>query len=168
MASPLTRTLARLRSPTYPNTGSVARDHLASERTFLAWIRTGLGFVALGIAIERFSQLDLSELLHPQSSPTTTATATATAASSSQNQRAQSQQDRDQTRALVGPLLGLGSGSIVYGAARYFSNLVMLERGLFRPAYYGVAVLAAGVAGLSGGLYGNVVRIGRRNREEAE
>ncbi|TLS27869.1 hypothetical protein PpBr36_00748 [Pyricularia pennisetigena] len=165
MTSPLTRALSRLRSPTYPNTGSVARDHLASERTFLAWIRTGLGFVALGIAIERFSQLDLSQLLHPQSSPTATATATA---SSSQHQRAQGQQDRDQTRALVGPLLGLGSGSIVYGAARYFSNLTMLERGLFRPAYYGVAVLAAGVAGLSGGLYGSVVRMGRRSREEAE
>ncbi|TLD26472.1 hypothetical protein PspLS_04447 [Pyricularia sp. CBS 133598] len=172
MASPLTRTLARLRSPTYPNTGSVARDHLASERTFLAWIRTGLGFVALGIAIERFSQLDLSELLRPQSSATTTAAAASSSSSSSaspsQHQRAQSQHDRDQTRALVGPLLGLGSGSIVYGAARYFSNLVMLERGLFRPAYYGVAVLAAGVAGLSGGLYGNVVRMGRRSREEAE
>ncbi|TLD13801.1 uncharacterized protein PgNI_04307 [Pyricularia grisea] len=167
MASPLTRTLARLRSPTYPNTGSVARDHLASERTFLAWIRTGLGFVALGIAIERFSQLDLSELLHPQSSPAATSTASSSSSSSKQ-QGAQSQQDRDQTRVMVGPLLGLGSGSIVYGAARYFSNLVMLERGLFRPAYYGVAVLAASVAGLSGGLYGNVVRMGRRSREEEE
>lgn len=48
--------LSRLpwKTPIYQNTGSTARDHLASERTFLAWLRTGLGFIALGIAIERF------------------------------------------------------------------------------------------------------------------
>ncbi|KAA8494758.1 hypothetical protein FVE85_2999 [Porphyridium purpureum] len=28
------------------NTGSTARDHLANERTFLAWSRTGLSFMA--------------------------------------------------------------------------------------------------------------------------
>lgn len=27
------------------NTGSTARDHLANERTFLAWSKTGLGFL---------------------------------------------------------------------------------------------------------------------------
>lgn len=30
-------------------------DHLANERTFLAWIRTGLGIIVLGFVIERFS-----------------------------------------------------------------------------------------------------------------
>lgn len=34
-----------------PNTGSVARDILATERTFLAWARTGLGFVGAGSAL---------------------------------------------------------------------------------------------------------------------
>ncbi|CAF3343867.1 unnamed protein product [Rotaria socialis] len=29
-------------------------DHLANERTFLAWIRTGLGIFAFGCAIARF------------------------------------------------------------------------------------------------------------------
>ncbi|KKY19470.1 hypothetical protein UCDDS831_g05440 [Diplodia seriata] len=61
--------MALMRGPIYRNTGSVARDHLASERTFLAWLRTGLGFVALGIAIERFSQLDLTELLAATRTP---------------------------------------------------------------------------------------------------
>ena len=50
---------SRLAAPTYKNTGSIARDNLASERTFLAWTRTGLGFVALGIAVERFSRFEL-------------------------------------------------------------------------------------------------------------
>lgn len=33
------------------NKGSVARDHLALERTFLAWLRTSLAFASIGIAI---------------------------------------------------------------------------------------------------------------------
>eukprot|EP00808_Paulinella_micropora_P020649 g17207.t1 len=33
------------------NEGSVARDHLANERTFLAWARTGLGFLGGGTAV---------------------------------------------------------------------------------------------------------------------
>ena len=31
------------------NTGSVARDHLASERTFLAYVRTSLAFASAGV-----------------------------------------------------------------------------------------------------------------------
>jgi putative membrane protein len=31
------------------------RDHLANERTFLAWLRTGVAFVVFGFAIGRFS-----------------------------------------------------------------------------------------------------------------
>eukprot|EP00934_Nitzschia_sp_Nitz4_P007030 Nitzschia sp. Nitz4//scaffold60_size111251//50543//51223//NITZ4_004149-RA/size111251-exonerate_protein2genome-gene-0.59-mRNA-1//1//CDS//3329555570//7020//frame0 len=34
-----------------PNQGSIARDLLAGERTFLAWSRTGLGFVGAGSAL---------------------------------------------------------------------------------------------------------------------
>ena len=39
---------------TIDNTGSTARDHLANERTFLAWTRTGLGLTALGVALAQF------------------------------------------------------------------------------------------------------------------
>lgn len=35
------------------NEGSTARDHLANERTFLAWVRTALGTVGLGVVLER-------------------------------------------------------------------------------------------------------------------
>ena len=31
------------------------RDHLANERTFLAWIRTNLGIMAFGFIVEKFS-----------------------------------------------------------------------------------------------------------------
>jgi putative membrane protein len=35
------------------NRESTARDHLANERTFLAWVRTALGLVGLGVLVER-------------------------------------------------------------------------------------------------------------------
>lgn len=34
-----------------PDGGSLARDHLANERTYLAWVRTGLGSAAVGAAV---------------------------------------------------------------------------------------------------------------------
>ena len=34
------------------NTGSTARDHLANERTFLAWAGTALSFVGLGVGVD--------------------------------------------------------------------------------------------------------------------
>ena len=40
---------------TYTNDASVARDLLANERTFLAWLRTSLNAAALGIVLAKFS-----------------------------------------------------------------------------------------------------------------
>ncbi len=42
------------------NKGSVARDHLALERTFLAWLRTSLAFASIGIAITQLFRLNTS------------------------------------------------------------------------------------------------------------
>mmetsp|Transcript_24087 Transcript_24087/g.75825 ORF Transcript_24087/g.75825 Transcript_24087/m.75825 type:complete len:126 (-) Transcript_24087:248-625(-) len=44
------------------NTGSTARDHLANERTFLAWLRTAIAILAFGLAFARFSA-DLEGLI---------------------------------------------------------------------------------------------------------
>ncbi|GAA5872734.1 hypothetical protein JCM8547_006329 [Rhodosporidiobolus lusitaniae] len=55
------------------NKGSVARDHLANERTFLAWLRTSLGLASIGIAITQLFRLPSN----------TTASSSPTAASSS-------------------------------------------------------------------------------------
>jgi uncharacterized membrane protein YidH (DUF202 family) len=144
--------IGRLRTPLYKNTGSVARDHLASERTFLAWLRTGLGFVALGIAVERFSQLELAELLPKK--PEKHAS------------RQNSGLTGDMSDVLAGTLLGTGSGSIVYGTARYFSTMRLLEQGLYRPAYYGAGALGLAVAGLAGTVYWTAVK--HRRAEEHE
>ncbi|PGH35097.1 hypothetical protein GX50_02018 [[Emmonsia] crescens] len=40
------------------NKGSVARDHLALERTFLAWLRTSLAFASIGIAVTQLFRLN--------------------------------------------------------------------------------------------------------------
>lgn len=37
-----------------PGRGRI-REHLANERTFLAWVRTGIAILALGFVFERFS-----------------------------------------------------------------------------------------------------------------
>ncbi|KAF4446327.1 hypothetical protein F53441_10015 [Fusarium austroafricanum] len=42
------------------NKGSVARDHLAIERTFLAWLRTSLSFASIGIAVTQLLRLKSS------------------------------------------------------------------------------------------------------------
>ncbi|KAG0675003.1 hypothetical protein C6P40_001960 [Pichia californica] len=39
------------------NTGSVARDHLASERTFLAWLRTSLSLASVGVGVTQLLKL---------------------------------------------------------------------------------------------------------------
>ncbi|KAI8623398.1 hypothetical protein F5Y19DRAFT_458885 [Xylariaceae sp. FL1651] len=154
----------RIATPLYKNTGSVARDHLAAERTFLAWIRTGLGFVALGIAMERFSQLDLGELIptahhHEHENPKVQ--------KQLQRERAlEKEQDKENSHVQVGVLMALGAGSILFGTGRYFSNMRYLERGKFKPAYHGAAVMAAAVAGLAGGVYGSALR--RRRAERAD
>lgn len=45
------------------NRGSTARDHLANERTFLAWLRTGLGVVGLGLLLEKMVNAGAPALL---------------------------------------------------------------------------------------------------------
>ena len=39
------------------NKGSVARDHLASERTFLAWLRTSLSLASVGVGVAQLLKL---------------------------------------------------------------------------------------------------------------
>jgi putative membrane protein len=38
-----------------PQTSPMRRDHMANERTFLAWIRTSIGIMAFGFVIEKFA-----------------------------------------------------------------------------------------------------------------
>lgn len=120
----LSRILRYIRTDPLPNTGSLARDLLASERTFLAWARTGLGFIALGVALEKveaFAELSPT-LLHLSDS---------------------------RTKLAAGILVGSGSGCVAHGTYRYFSTLRLLQEGKFRPNTGGVSLMAVTSIGIA-------------------
>jgi putative membrane protein len=48
-------TSAKDSQPSTNSNPNLARDHLANERTFLAWVRTGVAVVVFGFAIGRFA-----------------------------------------------------------------------------------------------------------------
>ncbi|KEF58161.1 uncharacterized protein A1O9_06087 [Exophiala aquamarina CBS 119918] len=113
----VSRLLKYIRIGPMPNTGSVARDLLASERTFLAWARTGLGFIALGVALEKveaFAAISPT-LFHLSDS---------------------------RTKVAAGVLVGSGSLCVAHGTQRYFSTLRLLQEGKFRPNTGGVTLMA--------------------------
>ena len=89
-----------------------ARDHLANERTFLAWVRTGAAIVVFGFAIGRFS-IAMRQLTALEGHPLRTA----------------------------GISVWMGSGAILAGVAlvvaglvRYRKTRVQLDAGTFEPA----------------------------------
>jgi putative membrane protein len=89
-----------------------ARDHLANERTFLAWVRTGAAIVVFGFAIGRFS-IAMRQLTALSGHPVRTA----------------------------GISVWMGASSIVAGVVlviagllRYRKTREQLEAGTFEPA----------------------------------
>ena len=89
-----------------------ARDHLANERTFLAWMRTGAAIVVFGFAIGRFA-IAIRQLTALQGHPVRTA----------------------------GLSVWIGSGTIAAGVAlvvagllRYRKTKTQLDAGTFEPA----------------------------------
>jgi putative membrane protein len=91
-----------------------ARDHLANERTFLAWLRTGVATIVFGFAIGRFS-IALREFMKLQGQPSTTPGFTTWLGIIS---------------AIGGVLL------ILAGLARYRKTRVQLDSNTFEPAGY--------------------------------
>jgi uncharacterized membrane protein YidH (DUF202 family) len=41
--------------PNKPGKATDRRDHMANERTFLAWVRTSIGIMAFGFVVEKFA-----------------------------------------------------------------------------------------------------------------
>ncbi|ETN45998.1 uncharacterized protein HMPREF1541_00181 [Cyphellophora europaea CBS 101466] len=136
----LSRLLRYIRAEPLANTGSVARDLLASERTFLAWTRSGLGFIALGIALEKveaFAALSPT-LLHLSDS---------------------------RTKLAAGTLVGLGSATVAHGTARYFGTLKEIKQGRFRPNTGGITLMA--ITSISIGFVG-AIAVASNDQEEKD
>jgi putative membrane protein len=95
-----------------PEDSNRARDHLANERTFLAWVRTSVAIVVFGFAIGRFA-IALRQLTALQGHPSPT----------------------------TGLSVWMGMISIIAGVAmmvagffRYKKTRVLLDEGKFQPA----------------------------------
>jgi len=92
--------------------GNRARDHLANERTFLAWVRTGAAIVVFGFAIGRFS-IALRQLTALQGHPI----------------------HRSGLSVWMGATsIVLGVVLVVAGLVRYRKTRARLEAGTFEPA----------------------------------
>ncbi|KAJ1978683.1 hypothetical protein H4R34_003113 [Dimargaris verticillata] len=97
------------------NKGSTARDHLANERTFLAWLRTSSTTITVGVAVTQLFRL--GRLIHPELVT-------------------EANEDRQKTEAMVGKILGgafivLSIVTLVLGVVRYFTTQRSLLNGWF-------------------------------------
>jgi putative membrane protein len=97
-----------------------ARDHLANERTFLAWVRTGVAIIVFGFAIGRFA-IAMRQFLQIQGRGSRTA----------------------------GPSVWFGTIAIIAGVLLTLAGLIryrrtrdQLESGRFEPARFIVDVVA--------------------------
>merc|ERR1711862_115826 len=100
--------------------GSLARDHLANERTFLAWARTSLVFVGSGVGLHQFYQYAV-----PHGS---TGDPEAT-----KNDQEHMYQLRTNVVAASSSLVCVGFGILSFANLRYFAVLNALNRGKFIP-----------------------------------
>lgn len=91
---------------------SKARDHLANERTFLAWVRTSVAIVVFGFAIGRFA-IALRQLTALQGHPSKTTGLSVWMGMIS---------------ILAGVLM------VIAGLARYRKTRELLDEGKFQPA----------------------------------
>ncbi|SPO21088.1 uncharacterized protein UTRI_00565 [Ustilago trichophora] len=131
------------------NEGSVARDHLASERTFLAWLRTSLSLVSIGIAVTQLFQLP-SLVGTPDAKPPNPNYLDFqgdTMVDWDENAPHILLSQRLASIAKLGKPLGgsfilLGVTALLLGCYRYFAVQATLVRGKFNPSRVGISIIA--------------------------
>jgi len=119
------------------NSGSVARDHLASERTFLAYVRTSLAVASAGVA--------LVQLFTVASSSSKTVTAYSQAIG------------LGVARPLGAITVFFGLVVLVIGVTRYFTVQAALTRGNFPVARVTIAGVALFLCTLVAVVFGILV-----------
>jgi putative membrane protein len=102
--------------PQAPSTDVEVREHLANERTLLAWVRTGVGLISVGFVVER---------------------AGAFAAGSSGDAAAAS-------TAFGLALVGLGCLTLIVGSVEFFRNRRMISAGVFQSTAAPYMVVVCG------------------------
>ena len=105
-----------------------AREHLANERTLLAWVRTAIGLMGLGFVVARFG-IFLKQV------------AVMSAADASRESLASG---------IIGTsLVAAGVLAGVLGAVRFYRARTQIERGSFEPEAF-AEVLVVGVTIVAG------------------
>ncbi|KAI9501000.1 hypothetical protein GGI25_003078 [Coemansia spiralis] len=135
----MNRIVARL-SLKLDNKGTVARDHLANERTYLAWIRTSLSMVTVGVAIRQLYRVSID--LENNGNST----------GNSSSSDPSSEDDP-----LAGIVLGvsfvcMGLLFVVIGLYRYFRSQSLMTKGKFPVSRAMVGACAAATLALLIGL----------------
>jgi putative membrane protein len=105
-----------------------ARDHLANERTFLAWVRTGVATIVFGFAVGRFS-IAIRELMRAQGQAPTTPGLTT----------------------WLGMVATIGGVLLIFaGLSRYRKTRTQLDTDTFEPAGFVIDIVSylLGIFGL--------------------
>nr|OQO29506.1 hypothetical protein B0A51_03035 [Rachicladosporium sp. CCFEE 5018] len=122
------------------NKGNVARDHLALERTFLAWLRTSLSFASIGIAVTQLFRLN-STLKQDAHEAYASMSFVQLLLSDAEPQH----KLRHVGKPLGATFLGISILVLLLGFHRYFESQHYVIRGKF-PASRGTIVLVSLVA----------------------
>ncbi|KAJ5267150.1 hypothetical protein N7478_009958 [Penicillium angulare] len=152
----ITSFLRRLIPARVANNGSQQRDHHANERTFLSWTRAGLGFAAVGLAMDRIAAIDhvmAGRFGLGQAEPP------AQIQQSTKEQQEQTLEPRSNPKTALGALSKhfttsricqlIGVWCLGYGFFRYWSIRRYLLRGEFVPAFWGPVFMTCGSLGAS-------------------
>ncbi|AHY47474.1 putative membrane protein [Rubrobacter radiotolerans] len=100
----------------HPRNDVETREHLANERTLLAWVRTGVGLISVGFVVERAGAL--------------------TSASGGESGIS--------SEVFGVGLVGLGSLALIVGAWQFFSSRRMIRTGRFTARATPYMIVVAG------------------------